>query len=154
MTRRLGRRFWVVKYSPYHESNHPNDFFVRGATTVWRTHRAPKDWMNGDGVFLWEMHPTLAVVGLGEFLWQLDEYDERGRSLFEVKHLSARLRKPIGIGELRQVPSLQDAAFLKAGPQGTVYSVDLPQAADIHQCVVNANNAFHRLWPECAPRPK
>jgi predicted RNA-binding protein with PUA-like domain len=149
----LARQFWLVKFDPYNDDNDPEGFFERRSTTRWRTRRLPKDCKNGDGVFFWEMSPTLGVVGLGEFQWQLDQVDAEDRWLFEVKHLSARLKHPVLIDELRQLSSMLNAAFLKSGPQGTVYRVDPAQAADIQKRVVSKNGAFRRLWPELTRRP-
>jgi hypothetical protein len=149
---RFARQFWLVKFDPNDDDNDPDEFFHRGTLTTWRVTRPPKNWANGDGVFFWEMSPTLAVVGIGEFQWPLPEKDWRGRTRFEVKHLSTRLRMPVGIEELRGLWSLRNAAFLKAGPQGTVFPVDQSQAADIHRRIVLANNAFARVWSEFVPK--
>src|SRR5262245_19263998 len=101
---------------------------VRGNTERWHTGPAPKDWAIGDRLFCWESTPALRMIGLAQLTQTDCGRDKRGDLLFEVEYQSTRLESMPGIRELRQIPILNRASFLKAGPATTVFPLTSEQA--------------------------
>lgn len=130
-------RAWVVKGRPDR-----NDFAAMmrpGGTGMWRTSKPPRQWAVGDRLFFWSSSPDKCVVGLGELAELSAGRSRGGDTAFEVRYLSGRLSHPVTQQQARNATALRSAAFLKAGPSGTLYKLSSIQASALLG-LVRANN--------------
>lgn len=109
--------YWVIKARP--DRNDFSNFLVKGHVGRWYTARLPKDWSRGDTLFVWAASPQLRVIGLAE-LAAPNHGHEEGHWYFKVRYLTNLFEGP-SIADLRKLPALKGAMFLKSGPAGTVY---------------------------------
>jgi hypothetical protein len=136
--------FWIVKGRPSR-----NDFegsLKVGVHERWYTRRPPTNWSKGDRLFFWRAAPTLDVAGLGEFLGVAPGTTRAGESIFEVRHLTPLLDKPVGIEKLRSDPLLRVASFLKSGPSGTMFPLTAKQGRRLYELVCRQNPVALDLW--------
>ena len=139
-------RYWVIKGNP-----HDNDWdsLLRPRTSSrWHTGRAPKAWAAGDRIFCWESTPKLRIVGIGRLAEVDCGVDEYGHKLFKVEYLSGRLEQMVHMSELRRVPILGQASFLKSGPATTLFPQTPEQAEILIQVVFSRNRSLQRAWPD------
>ncbi len=139
-------RYWVLKGNP--RDNDWDTMLVPGATDRWHTGRAPKDWSVGDRLFCWESTPALRMIGLARLL-QIDcGHDDEGDLLFEVEYQTRRFASMPGIEDLRQIPILNTASFLKSGPATTVFPLSSEQADILVRLLVARNPALASVWSD------
>lgn len=117
--------YWVCKGKA---SNEFKSALKPGETARWHTKKPPKRLSLGDLVFLWESSPHRHLVGLGEILNPDAGLDRDGERVFEQKYLTKRFPSPYGIEELRGVPIVNTAAFLKVGPSTVLTELNSEQA--------------------------
>jgi predicted RNA-binding protein with PUA-like domain len=139
-------RYWLIKGRP---AENDWDAMLRpGTKDRWHTSRPPKDWAFGDRVFCWESTPVVRLVGLAR-LGQLDcGENEDGDSLFEVEYLTRPLKSRPGIAELRTLPVLNSASFLKSGPATTVFPITPEQAELLMRLLISRNPGLETVWPD------
>jgi ASCH domain-containing protein len=118
-------RFWVVKGKP--SRNDLQNMLSAGGRERWSTKKPPRDWADGDGVFIWEAAPALRVIGLA-CLVGIRPPNSEGTTFFELMYLTGAFDAPLGIAALRSDAALRDASFLKAGAAGTVFPLSAGQA--------------------------
>jgi len=109
-----------------------------GCVGQWVTKRPPKDWLDGDLIFLWEGAPTLAVCGLAEIV-RVEPADRAGNTHFWVRYLSAYLEHPLAIQQLRADARLKPASFLKSGAAGTLFPLSAAQGVRLASLIDRAN---------------
>ncbi len=138
-------KYWVIKGNP--RMNDWDSMLVPGARDEWHTGRFPKSVSIDDRLFCWESTPRLQIIGLAEIVNPNAGTDEsNNHRLFEVRYLSTRVENPLSIAELRQIPVLETAAFLKSGPAATLFPLTDDQANVIHNLLCSRNQAIASLW--------
>ena len=130
-------RYWVLKGNP--RSNDWDSMLVPGTSGKWHTGRPPKEWSVGDRLFCWESTPSLRIIGVAKLLQTNCGLDEEGDLLFEVEYQTRRFVSMPGIAELRSVPILNTASFLKTGPATTVFPLSSDQASILSRLLVARN---------------
>ena len=119
-----------------------------GLTEVWHTKKPPSSWQASDRLFCWESSPRLRVVGLAELSNPRIEVDNTGETLFEVKYLSNALESRPTIEELRQIPVIEEASFLKPGPATTVQALTDEQAGVLLRLIHSRNPELDVVWDD------
>ncbi len=117
--------FWICKGKP------TNDFVSMlkpGDKGRWWTTKRPKDLAKDDGVFIWESSPKKRIVGISK-ITRPDCGAANGKDRFEQQYLTRRLPYALTIEELRKIPFLDEAVFLKAGPARVFSKLDSKEAA-------------------------
>lgn len=115
---------------------------------TWRTGKPPRDWSAGDRLFCWESTPRLRIIGLAEIVNTDSGKDDDGLMLFKVRYLSRLLKNPITIDELRKIPIVNEASFLKSGPATTVFPISDQQAEIIFSLLSERNPEIKSIWPD------
>jgi len=144
-------RYWVLKGNP--RDNDWDSMLVPGKTGRWHTGRAPKDWYIGDRLFCWESTPSLRMIGLARLTQMNCGLDEYGDLLFEVEYQTTRFESMPGIQELRQIPVLNTASFLKTGPATTVFPLTSEQADILVRLLVAKNPSIASIWGDLDVTP-
>ena len=139
-------RYWVIKGNPY--VNDWDSMLVPSTSGTWHTGRAPKEWFIGDRLFCWESTPALRMIGLAHLLQTDCGLDEEGDQLFQVEYLTTRFESMPGIAELRTVPILNTASFLKTGPATTVFPLSPEQADVLVRLLVARNPRLASVWDD------
>src|ERR1017187_6354641 len=137
--------YWVCKMKPEVRK------FVVGKTERYGSHkRQPKQLTRGDRFFLWDN--SLRVIGLAAVTDPRAGETKSGRQLFQLQYLTEYVGHPPGIEELRRIPMLKEAAFLKSGPTGVI---PLPlEQAEVLFGILRASNptlSLEKLWPDLLP---
>ncbi|MGH9512905.1 MAG: HNH endonuclease [Terriglobales bacterium] len=109
-----------------------------GKRARWWTGVRPRDLAFDDGIFLWESSPGLRIVGLSKITKPDAGSDEKIKH-FEQQYLTRKLPYSPTIKELRGIPILQDAIFLKAGPASVLSRLTALQA-EILLAILRARN--------------
>jgi hypothetical protein len=136
--------YWVLKGQP---SNNFESELRPGRLSRWHTKKPPAKWEVSDRLICWEGAPKLWVVGLAELVNPLVRKEE-GETLFQVKYLTRVLASRPTITELRLVPIVQEAAFLKAGPAGTVHRISDDQAKLLVRLIYARNPGLPIVWAD------
>jgi hypothetical protein len=108
----------------------------------------PSNWESENRLFCWESAPRLRVVGLATILSTNLGEDEAGDRLFSVRYLTRRLPFMPTIGELRAVPVLNTASFLKTGPATTLFPLSNEQAELLFGLLLSRNPEISSVWPD------
>ena len=119
-----------------------------GVSDCWETGRAPKQWAADDRLFFWESSPSKCLVGMGTLERPFDGYNANDKVRFAVKYLTKRIDVVIEQTELRSLPALKEASFLKAGPAGTVFPLDYKMAAVMYNLIIQRNPKLAKTWPD------
>jgi hypothetical protein len=142
--------FWVCK-------GRPENAFISvlkpGKIALWHTGRIPKKLSRGDLIFIWESSPFRRLVGLAKVHDSDRGIDKtNGHHLFEQKYLTRRLRSPLEMDELRRIPVLKTASFLKAGPNVLLTPITREQAEILISLLAlrNPNDIPKALQPQSA----
>ena len=90
------------------------------------------------------------MVGLAELVSPDTGQNENGETLFEVRYLTHRFAVMPTIKELRQVPVVGNASFLKSGPATTVLKLTHEQGEALYQFLSVRNPDCARIWPDIA----
>jgi hypothetical protein len=144
-------RYWVLKGNP--QANDWDAMLVPGTAGKWHTGRAPKDWASGDRLFCWESTPALRVIGLATLVQTNCGLDEEGDLLFQVEYQTSRIASMPQIAELRRIPILNAASFLKAGPATTVFPLSSDQAEILFRLLVARNPELSQVWNDLHVSP-
>ena len=139
-------RYWVLKGNP--RDNDWDAMLIPGKTDHWHTGRAPKDWSIGDRLFCWESTPARRMIGLARLTQTDCGVDKEGDLLFQVEYQTARFDLMPSIGELRQIPILNTASFLKKGPATTVFPLSSEQADILIRLLVAKNPNVASVWTD------
>lgn len=139
-------KYWVLKGKPA-DNNWP-EMLRPGTASRWHTKKPPARWAVSDRFLCWEGHPELRLVGLAELVNPRVRVDAEGETLFLVKYLTRMLASTPTISELRLVPIVQDAAFLKPGPAGTVHHISDEQAKLLVRLIYVRNPDLPIVWPD------
>ena len=126
---------------------------VAGKTNRFGNYKkVPKQLASGDRLFLWESSPSLRVVGLAAVTNAEAGESRSGRHLFQIQYLTNYIAHPPVIEELRQIPLLNGAAFLKGGAGGFIPLL-LEQAEILLGilCVWNPTLGLERVWGDLKP---
>jgi hypothetical protein len=121
-----------------------------GAEDTWSTSRVPRGCAAGDRLFCWESTPSLRVVGLAVVTKMA--LGEKRRS-FGVRYLTTRFASMPTISELRLVPLLNEASFLKRGPATTLFPLSAEQATILLSILATRNPGVSRLWRDVRIAP-
>src|ERR1035438_8174042 len=70
--------------------------------------------------------------------------------LFEVRYLTHRFAVMPTITELRQVPVVENASFLKLGPATTILKLTQEQGEALYQFLSVRNPNCAKIWPDIA----
>lgn len=134
--------YWIIKGNPgfYDWKN-----LRPGHVEPWRTRYPVAEMATGDRVFLWESGGRSRVIGFATVV-QVPGF-KAGRWRFRVKYLTTRLGCMPGIHDLRAIPELKKASFLKPGVFRTVYPLSAKQAAALYRVIV-AWNPSDDIWRE------
>src|ERR1019366_2215069 len=117
--------YWMIKGNP---ADYDWDKDLRpGHVEPWGTRFPETSMTKGDRVFLWESGGRSRVLGFAVVV--RIEGQKKGNWHFTVKYLSERFECMPGIVELRSIPVVQEASFLKPGVYRTVYPLTRKQAA-------------------------
>lgn len=138
--------YWVCKGRP--ARNDFRKYLVPGRIDQWNTRRRPGLLAAGDRVFFWESSPALRLVGLGVITNANLGKGEDGDDLFELRYLTTYFADAPGIEELRQMPIVREAAFLKSGPATTLTRL-LPEQAEVlfqFLCARNPGLSLGKVW--------
>lgn len=117
-----------------------------GHTEVWHTARPPSTWQGSDRLLCWESSPGLRLVGLAELSNAHIDVSANGETLFEVKYLTHILQSTPTIDELRKIPIVEEASFLKSGPATTVQPVSDEQAKVLIRLIHARNLELEPVW--------
>ena len=116
-----------------------------GNTEVWHTAKPPSSWQVSDRLFCWESSPGLRIVGLAEVNNSHVGLKD-GETLFQVKYLTRILQSTPTITELRKVPIISEASFLKSGPAATVQAIPDEQAKVLIRLIHARNPELEPVW--------
>jgi hypothetical protein len=139
-------KYWVLKGRP--DENDWNEMLQPGVTEEWHTAKPPARWQVSDRLFCWESSPKLRVVGLAEVTNPRVRVNEAGETLFLVRYLTGILAAKPTITELRQIPFLNEASFLKSGPAATVLSISTERAELLIRVIYGKNPELPVVWPD------
>lgn len=139
--------YWVCKGRAENEFK---SLLRPGRVAEWHTARPPKKLSRGDLVFLWESTPHRRVVGLARVHNPDSGRNRDGHRLFKQKYLTRRFPSPLGMEELRRIPILNTAAFLKAGPNVLLTALNSEQAEILLDLLHlrNPSEVPRALWPD------
>lgn len=118
-----------------------------GGVDLWHSGRLPKTLAPGDRLFCWESKPELRLVGLALLQETNCGTDEYGDSLFRVEYLTHRLSSMPNVHELRRLPLLNTASFLKSGPATTLFPLAYEQAEVLFRLLISRNPELEKIWP-------
>jgi hypothetical protein len=90
------------------------------------------------------------MVGLAELVSPDTGRDPNGETLFEVRYLTRRFAVMPTIKELRLVPALENASFLKSGPATTILKLTHGEGEALYQFLSERNPDCARIWPDIA----
>lgn len=121
---------------------------VPGNAEVWHTAKPPTTWQVSDRLLCWESSPGLRLVGLAELSNAHVRINDDGETLFEVKYLTRILQSAPTIDELREIPVVKDASFLKSGPATTLQSISFEQAMALIRLVHGKNPELEPVWQD------
>ena len=119
-----------------------------GAKDIWHTKKPPSSWNASDRLFCWASSPSRSVVGLAELGNPLVRVDKSGETYFEVVYRSHLLRSRPAITELRRIPILGEASFLKSGPAMTVQPLSEDKAEVLIRIIHSRNPDLHSVWDD------
>lgn len=140
---------WIIKGNPTH---YDWDRDLRlGHVESWGTRFPQPTMATGDRVFLWESGGRSRIIGFATVVGI--EGSKRGKWRFRVKYLSERFDSMLGIGELRSIPALRGATFLKPAIFRTVYPLNARQTAAIYGAVISSNPADD-IWRDLSRLPQ
>lgn len=139
--------YWVCKGRPWNEFRKT---LRAGATHTWYTRLRPQDLARGDITFLWESSPALRLVGIARIIQPDCGVDPEGNQLFRQTYLTRRLPSAPGINELRRIPIINKAIFLKSGPAMTLSRLTREQGEMLIQILRSRNldEIPRTLWPD------
>ncbi len=138
--------YWICRGKAYNEFR---TILKPGKIARWHTARLPKRLARGDILFMWESSPYRRLVGLSR-VHNADCGTDGVDQLFEQKYLTRMFPNPIRMEELRRVPIVDQASFLKSGPAHLLLSVTEEQA-DILLAMLEARNPND--FPRALKRP-
>lgn len=140
--------YWICKGRP--DLNDFDEMLVPEEKECWRTAKVPKTLTKGDRVFFWESSPKLRLLGLGEVTRPDCGKNKDGDKLFEIRYLTRRLESMPGIVELRGVPFVNQAQFLKPGPSSTLTPLNSEQAVTLFTLLAlrNPRAKLDAIWPD------
>lgn len=136
--------YWVLKGR--RNRNVWDDMLGPGNTDVWETKRPPSSWQTADRLFCWESSPKLRVVGLAELSNPRLRIDKTGSTHFTVTYLSNALASKPTINELRAIPVIGSASFLKSGPARCVQALPHEQAELLVRLIHYRNPELNVVW--------
>jgi len=143
--------YWVLKGNP--RTNDWDTMLQPGRVDLWHSGRFPKTLTSGDRLFCWESTPELRLVGLALLQETNCGTDEYGDALFRVKYLTHRLSSMPNVHELRQLPLLNTASFLKSGPATTLFPLAREQAEVLFRLLLSRNPELEKIWPDLGSVP-
>jgi hypothetical protein len=138
-------KYWILKGRP--DGNDWEEMLVPGNQNVWHTGQPPKSWSPGDRMFCWESSPALRMVGLAELV-NPNAGSKDGHRLFEVRYVTRPLAYRPTIDELRRVPVVNQASFLKSGPATTVLPLSDLQSGLLMDFLRSRNPELALIWPD------
>ena len=147
MNRNGPPNYWVIK-----GRSNQNDWarmLVPGESSHWHTAKPPKTLESGDRIFCWESGAR-RMVGLAELVAPDVGQNEKGETLFEVRYLTHRFVVMPTIKELRQVPVVENASFLKSGPATTILKLTREEGEALYQFLSVRNPDCATIWPDIA----
>lgn len=140
--------YWVVKGRP--KENAWSKVLVPGSRSRWCTARAPKALRAGDRAFCWSSSPELRIVSLALVRKTKVGRKPNGDTIFELEYLTRKLAGTSSIQQLREIPGLQSASFLKPGPATTLLSLRPEEAKILFQFLCAEHDALRSIWPDLA----
>ena len=123
---------------------------IPGRKDTWRTKRLARQLTKGDRVFFWESGGKLRLIAFGEIVDPNRGKNSEGCSLYGLRYLTRRFAVMPTLEELRQLPDVRDASFLKAGPATSIFPLTQDQAHRLFAYVVAQNSDLQSIWPELA----
>jgi hypothetical protein len=90
------------------------------------------------------------MVGLAELVSPNTGRNEDGEVLFQVRYLTRRLGVMPTIKELRQVPVVENASFLKSGPATTILKLTREEGKALYRFLSVKNPDCARVWSDIA----
>jgi hypothetical protein len=144
--------YWVVKGKP--SRNQWDEMLVPGTLDEWGTGKPPKAWAIGDRIFFWESGGKRRVIALGELAQTNLGYWPDGTRKFEVRYLTTRLQTMPGIEELREIPDLAKASFLRP-VAGTLFLLAQSEAHALYRytCRVKRKDELLPDWLDTTEPP-
>ena len=136
--------YWVLKGNP--RANDWDAMLQPGRADLWHSGRLPKTLAPGDRLFCWESTPELRLVGLALLRETNCGTDKYGDSLFRVEYLTHWLSSMPNVHELRQLPILNTASFLKSGPATTLFPLAREQAEILFRLLISRNPELENIW--------
>ena len=107
----------------------------------------------GDRLFCWESTPELRLIGIALLQETNCGSDEYGDFLFRVEYLTHRFSSRPNVHELRQLPLLNTASFLKSGPATTLFPLAREQAEVLFRLLLSRNPELEKIWPDLESVP-
>lgn len=136
---------WVVKGNPV-RNNFDNMLSVLSSEGPWQTRRKiPADMARGDRVFLYESAPAKRLIALAEVV-DPNEGSSDGDNYFTLRYLTRRLPEMLLQDELKAIPELEGAGFLKAANAATIYRLTASQSEALLRLVVDRNGDLYNPW--------
>lgn len=145
--RRKAIQYWIVRGRPAE-----NDWnaLKPGRRQTWYTKHHPAGLRRSDRVFVWSSSPDKRIVGLATIHRANAGEDEGGKALFEIAHLTRKLEGMPALAELKNIPGLQGASFLKSGPATTILVLTQEQGEVLYQLLCQKDPDLSRVWPDIA----
>jgi len=134
--------YWLLKF----RHQRPAEWLRANHRDTWWSSRVPLEWSVGDRLFFWMGAPALSVVGLGSVEELSRTKWRNGTWKVPVKYLSDVFDHPVGIDQLRAIPSVKGASFLKAGPSGTIFPLSETQGKALLSLSLAANPEWRSTW--------
>jgi hypothetical protein len=138
--------YWVIRGRS--DQNDWERMLVPGKSNHWHSAKLPRGLESGDRIFCWESGAPRRMVGLAELVSPNTGQNEDGETLFEVRYLTHRFAVMPTIKELRQVPVVENASFLKLGPATTILNLTQEQGEALYQFLSVRNPDCARIWPD------
>ena len=118
-------QFWIAK------AKRPTAIVAawlqQGTTDTWWTKRNPVRLKPHDRLFIWKGGGGPFLIGIGECLSVRRKKNRDGEYTFPVRYLTEAFEPKLTIELLRRDPVFKNAAFLKVGPSGTLFSLSQKQ---------------------------
>lgn len=115
-------KYWLLKTNP---KNKPFEDWIRpGATAIWETDKKIRgDFAKNDKVAIWQSGSGRYVMATGYVKNRALKDKSNGTHRFEITSTTGVVKSGLDIHALRKLPLFKDAAFLKSGPSGTIYTI-------------------------------
>jgi hypothetical protein len=92
-----------------------------------------------DSLIFWDSAPHLRICALGKLNKTFIGIDKDGYTEYEVIYLTKYLDNPVTIAELRNIPIVNEASFLKAGPATSVFPLTDEQSQILLNIILERN---------------